>query len=89
MLTNSYCDEILTKVHEAKEKKASYSNQDILDYYFYTRNKIVKRFKFTKHWFNLTFLFSLSLAASLGWLKRNMLVLPSNITAPDGKTTHH
>lgn len=52
------------------------------------QNKMVKRFKFTKHWFDLTFLFSLSLAASLGWLKRNMLVLPSNITAPDEKNTH-
>lgn len=42
-----------------------------------------------KCWFNLTFLFSLSLAASLGWLKRNILVLPSNITAPDEKNTYH
>ena len=30
----------------------------------------------------LTFRFSLSLAASFGWLNRNMLVLPSRITAP-------
>lgn len=30
----------------------------------------------------LTFLFSLSLAASFGWLKRNILVLPKSITAP-------
>lgn len=31
---------------------------------------------------SLTFRFSLSLAASFGWLNRNMLVLPSRITAP-------
>lgn len=30
----------------------------------------------------LTFRFSRSLAASFGWLNRNMLVLPSRITAP-------
>lgn len=29
MLTNSYFDEILTKVHEANEKTASYDNQDM------------------------------------------------------------
>lgn len=33
---------------------------------------------------SLTFRFSRSLAASLGWLKRNMLVLPSRMTAPGG-----
>lgn len=65
--------------------------KSILQYsrYVYMSKKILKRFIFTKCWFNLTFLFSLSLAASLGWLKRNILVLPSNITAPVRKTTEH
>lgn len=38
---------------------------------------------------SLTFRFSLSLAASFGWLNRNMFVLPSRITAPGRQHNKH